>query len=733
MPSEKKNVPLKSTEYEIGGNSVRAFYDANGKLVFVLDLTTNDIKPNVLLVMTSHGNRKWDDVLANDYGMNLELIRPKKDNKYQKLDVEYDGLAVYDDLIRAYENGDNLDEYLNDLADFRVAAARNSATERMDVARAIADNARDTIDKTSDSIVELQAKIKAARAKIANLRRGIGREPTKESAAKILKAEAALDALNDKLARAQKRLENANKRLLSAQEDMAAAQSVLDLLPRGRGDKKHQSKTGIAPVAPVAAVRNNDAVARDNVVADVDDASDLNTDADAEMDADYDMDVDNTGIKPLFDKDPNILDDKIAFKPIDFGASTSFDVDENVSGSDVNMGGNVDTDLPEVYESDDDTDNKTDDVDDNDADDADNAPAAAFEPPRAIMDAVKLPDEYNNADVKLDNVFSDGLNEDISYGVAPTDGLTADVDATTSEDEMTNNASLDDMHDTNDAHDAPVLDSLQNINFVAPDVNENKNTSDNVATDDTVKPTVVAPAPVAVPSVNLDAVSRPVAPGATQNVVRDDAPKQSVTTHKPGLLYYVLLMVLIALSVFTLWLYHRSNVSNDVMPTVVAENVPTIATPADVDVMDDTNPFIASGDVVTSPAKPILTQAVETSLDKIADATDTPKTSDVTSNVADDVSTNNDVIDTVVAPDVEPVIDATDTSDMGVAPVVNKPEYNVSQENVFTSSDNGGGNLCAGDVAPDANGCCPGETYSTVNGQKVCCPDDGMDCFPPLF
>ncbi|MFQ6760176.1 MAG: hypothetical protein ACLRFM_02140 [Alphaproteobacteria bacterium] len=733
MPSEKKNVPLKSTEYEIGGNSVRAFYDANGKLVFVLDLTTNDIKPNVLLVMTSHGNRKWDDVLANDYGMNLELVRPKKDNKYQKLDVEYDGLAVYDDLIRAYENGDNLDEYLNDLAGFRVAAVRNSATERIGLARAVMENAQDTIDKTSDSIVELQAKIKAARAKIANLRRGIGREPTKESAAKILKAEAALDALNDKLARAKKRLENANKRLLSAQEDMAAAQSVLDLLPRGRGDKKHQSKTGIAPVASVAAVRNNDAVARDNVVADVDDASDLDTDVDAEMDADYDMDVDNTGIKPLFDKDPNILDDKIAFKPIDFGASTSFDVDENVSGSDVSMGGNVDTDLPGIDESDDDTDNKTDDVDDGDADDADNAPAVAFEPPRAIMDAVKLPDEYNNADVKLDDVFWNGADDDVSDTAPVTDMATEQI--------ATNDAMDADDGAAQDTHNAPVLDSLQNINFVAPGA-DNENASDDVATDDTVKPTVAAPAPVApdvvaapapvVAATNVDAGVRPSVPGAAPQVV-NDIPKQTTTTHKPGLLYYVLLMVLIALSVFTLWLYHRSNVSNDVMPTVVAENSPTIATPADVDVTDDTNPFIASGDVVTSPAKPILTQAVETSLDKIADATDTTKTSDVTSNVADDVSTNNDVIDTVVAPDVEPMIDATDASDMGVAPVVNKPEYNVSQENVFTSSDNGGGNLCAGDVAPDANGCCPGETYSTVNGQKVCCPDDGMDCFPPLF
>ena len=66
--------------------------------------------------------------------------------------------------------------------------------------------------------------------------------------------------------------------------------------------------------------------------------------------------------------------------------------------------------------------------------------------------------------------------------------------------------------------------------------------------------------------------------------------------------------------------------------------------------------------------------------------------------------------------------------------VVNKPEYKVTQENVFVGSGGGvNGNLCDGDVAPDANGCCPGETYSLVNNQRVCCPDVGGDCFPPLF
>ena len=40
---------------------------------------------------------------------------------------------------------------------------------------------------------------------------------------------------------------------------------------------------------------------------------------------------------------------------------------------------------------------------------------------------------------------------------------------------------------------------------------------------------------------------------------------------------------------------------------------------------------------------------------------------------------------------------------------------------------------CDGGAAPDANGCCPGETYTDMGDQGFnCCPDAGGDCFPPI-
>ena len=63
MLREKKSLPnLKVMEYDIAGNVLRAWRDGDGKLVFVVDGTIDEFKPNVLLIIDEYGDRKWDDV-----------------------------------------------------------------------------------------------------------------------------------------------------------------------------------------------------------------------------------------------------------------------------------------------------------------------------------------------------------------------------------------------------------------------------------------------------------------------------------------------------------------------------------------------------------------------------------------------------------------------------------------------------------------------------------------------
>jgi len=290
MPNAREKNSLYPTEYNIAGNAIRAYHDKSGKLIFVLDETVNADKPNVLLVIDSFDGRKWDDVLANDYNVELESVRPKRDNKYQKLDIEYGGLDVYAELITANENGDDLDGALNNLNRFRIMSVRRSARERLDAANDVIEKSQDTIKRTNDTIDELRAKVKELRGRVAAQRREIGREPTKASAAKILKTEAQIDATNEKLARAKKRLTNAQRRLTTAEEDAEIARALLARdVPKTSNKQKTKTVRQQMPVV----VENIEPKAK-------------------EM-------RDDEEIKPLFDHDPENLDDSIAFKPIDFG------------------------------------------------------------------------------------------------------------------------------------------------------------------------------------------------------------------------------------------------------------------------------------------------------------------------------------------------------------------------------------------------------------------------------
>ncbi len=296
MPAERENkTVLTQRHYDIDGNDLRAYYNDAGHLVFVVDVTTGDVKPNVLLVMNPVGNRKWDDVLENDWNVDLETVRPRRDNKYQKLDIEYGGLNIYDNLIRAYDSGDDISGALGELVAFRNASVRRAATERLDAANRTIERANETIEKTNDSVAELQSRVRTLNAKLTQHRKSVGRKPTKESASKILKTEAQLDATNDKIRRAKRRIVNAKRRMAAAADDATAAQELLARIP----------EIVDVPAAP----RKNDL----SVVAA---KSNINEPKATQM-ADEE-------VKPLFDKDPEILDEEIAFKPIDFDAPSPF-------------------------------------------------------------------------------------------------------------------------------------------------------------------------------------------------------------------------------------------------------------------------------------------------------------------------------------------------------------------------------------------------------------------------
>lgn len=264
---------IMTESFNISGNKFSAFYDADHKLIFVLDETRTENTPNILLIIADREGRKWDDILSNDYKMDLEDVRPKKNNKYQKLDINYTGLPVYGQLIADYKTGGTIDNALDNLNKFRITVGQELAQARLNAAMREIEISTETIKKTEESLIKLHSNIKSLKTKLNKIRSEVGKKPTKESAAKILKVQSQMDKVNEKEKRAKARLRRAKKRLEDARNDSTAARNVLKATNNVKDliniEKSQEPRMADEP-------------------------------------------------KPLFNKDPEIIDDKIAFQPIGF-------------------------------------------------------------------------------------------------------------------------------------------------------------------------------------------------------------------------------------------------------------------------------------------------------------------------------------------------------------------------------------------------------------------------------
>lgn len=315
--------------YNIFGNDLDAFYDADDNLVFVLDKTVNSNKNNVLLVINPDGDKKWDEILSSGYGVDLESVWPKQDNKYQKLDIEYSGLPVYENFINAYNAGENIDDLLIQLNVLRDSAVRHSAMMRLNDANETIATTNATIKKTKESIIRLNVRLKNLRSNLSDMKKEIGREPTKKSASKILRAESQIDTTKEKIKRAEKRLESAQRRLENATVD---AKIAGDLLNQPNLEIKSTEKNKTIAVVPKYEIQTVPAETEsrdENMTNDIDEKK-FDNDKDSDLVAEESSsEFEQSEIKPLFDQDPEIIDETNAFKPISFDAPDLPALDNN--------------------------------------------------------------------------------------------------------------------------------------------------------------------------------------------------------------------------------------------------------------------------------------------------------------------------------------------------------------------------------------------------------------------
>ena len=249
------------------------------------------------------------------------------------------------------------------------------------------------------------------------------------------------------------------------------------------------------------------------------------------------------------------------------------------------------------------------------------------------------------------------------------------------------------------------------------------------------------------------------------------------TQGKPTMLYYLLLVVLIIMSIFTLWFYQKS--SNKNMPELasVAETVvqteqepvvapePEAAETAVEDIIPEPVMVTESEPVVVPEPVPVTEEPVivtEPEPVVVSEPEIIPEPVPVTAEPVVEnpfVDLPADAIVGAVAPAVEPEPVVVPTEEEVLA---TKPAYGVSQqEKMFVADDNyetetlvvesteptivrapqyteqvvmeESVDVCSDGNAPDRYGCCTGEEFVLLpDGEQACCAESTGECFPPM-
>lgn len=690
--------------YSIAGNEISAYYDTAHKLLFVIDSTIFPTKPNVMLVLNSDGARKWDDILENDFGVDLESVRPKRDNKYQNLDVEYEGLSVYNALINSFNNNADLTNDLTALREFRAMSVRRAAEKRLADATVIIDKSRDTIAKTNETISELRAKLKELRIKLAEQKDNIGRESPRTSAAKILKTESQIETATDRQKRAKRRITNAHRRLDAAMADADVARKILNM---NVGANVNLPIIGAEVVIPGEHSKGKERpTIGEEIMAD-----------------------NNDEIKPLFDKDPNIIDEKIAFKPIEFDVSATSVGADNIRPVVSETNDNIVVTEPLSF-----------------------TPPAFIETPAETVSDI-------GAEVVIPGEHSEGKEHPIAN---ETSNVNSPIEQPAPTHEPLSFAPIE----------IPEILTEQKEITMEPETN-----IDIDVAPIPVDNTPIAPAPIE-PVRPTPPVIQPAQPQPTGTVERPGSPISGPvvpvgnTDHnRPGVIYYIMLVLLIALSIFTLWLYQK-NIPTTGTPEITTvsspeatpkpEPAPIPPTPVPVTTLPATIDMLPSPSVFdTPPAPETVENDVMEIVETVVPVVPTPTTVD---KPAYDVggprmgTTDTEVVftttpaplpdnpviptgnDTYVVPDPASIIPESIRTETVVTD--NDGDFYESYERYDAVHETSGGDvttaLCEDGTTPGADGCCTGETFTGMGGGAFACctgrvnEDGNQVCFPPL-
>ncbi len=239
IPINRSESSLKEIHIVFKDLNFTGYYWKNDSLLFVIDKSLDEISPDFRLIInpdTENPDKKWDSILSGDYRLNLETIRPKQNNKYQKLDIEYFGLALYEKFISVLSSDSKNSKYLNDLyqklLSLKIRNSVENTQKRIEEYESDVSKSNETIKKTQKTIEKLNDTITFFSERLANQKIASKKDSSAEMAEKISKTEDNVSRNKSKLSKSNVRLKKAIKRFETATKDLEDTKNRLKLLSK---------------------------------------------------------------------------------------------------------------------------------------------------------------------------------------------------------------------------------------------------------------------------------------------------------------------------------------------------------------------------------------------------------------------------------------------------------------------------------------------------------------------
>jgi hypothetical protein len=278
-------------DFSAGGLEFSAWLDTHDHAAFVLDMTRDDILPDAMFIIdpdAANPDRKWDDILRKDFETDPEIVRPRENNKYQKLDILYQGLDIYQSAVEHMmaHSGDASGEIIRSLKSFRLNAAAQSAQKRILDNQEILAKTTGTLASAKKTRAKIKSEMDMLGERLATQKAAAGFEPSKAAASKMLKTQAMIEALHEKAEKNNTRAERTIKKIENARREIQEFTERLERLI-GLGAEAD-------PIMPVALPEDDD------------------------YEEEYDSEPENdSNVRPLLENDPNIVDESKAFKNVE--------------------------------------------------------------------------------------------------------------------------------------------------------------------------------------------------------------------------------------------------------------------------------------------------------------------------------------------------------------------------------------------------------------------------------